>query len=217
VTLAFSIALCTARCVREDVSNSVNRIFEDEPPVRRTGSKNDPTKLPLQIFALLICFGIPALVTGLAPVSWVKLERHGDRVSAQARVCLYFFIPYKTYTIDPVVGVGRDFKGGSTRVERRNGRNEKIQSEDQGFLVIKGENQEAPVPVTPFNLDSVLERSNAFLKNPQATDLKMFVVANWKFSVFCGGLAMLLPLILIGCFVYALGQGVMRRLGIGKK
>jgi hypothetical protein len=199
------------------VSNSVSPIFDDEPPVRKTGSKNDPTKLPLQIFALLVCFGIPALVTALAPVAWVKFERQGERVSAQAKVCLYFIIPYKTATIDPVVDVGRDFKGGSTRVERRNGRNEKITSEDQGFLVIRGESEEFPVPVTPHNLDSVLERSNAFLKDSQATELKMFVVANWKFSVFCGGLAMLLPLLLVSCFAYALGQGVLRRLGIAKK
>ncbi|RBP42673.1 hypothetical protein DES53_106382 [Roseimicrobium gellanilyticum] len=188
------------------MSNSVSPIFNDDPPVRRTGAKNDPLNLFLQFFALLVCFGVPALVTALCPVAWVKFERQGERVSAKASVCLYFFIPFKTYTIDPVVSVGRDFKGGSTRVERRSGRNEKITSEDQGFLVIKGESQEAPVPVTPFNLDSVLEKSNTFLKDSQATELKMFVVANWKFSVFCGGLAMLLPLLLVGCIVYALGQ-----------
>jgi hypothetical protein len=203
--------------VREKVSNSASPIFDNDPPVRKTGSRKDPLNVFLQFFALLVCFGIPALVTAFAPVAWVKFERHGERVSAQAKICLYFIIPFKTVTIDPVVGVGRDFKGGSTRVERRNGRNEKITSEDQGFLVIRGESQEAPVPVTPFNLDSVLERSNAFLKDPQATELKMFVVANWKFSVLCGGLAMVLPLLLVGCFAYALGQGVMRRLGGGKK
>jgi hypothetical protein len=203
--------------VREDVSNSVNRIFDDEPPVRKTGSRKDPVNVVLQLFALLVCFGIPALVTALCPVAWVKFERHGERVSAQAKICLYFIIPYKTVTIDPVTGVGRDFKAGSVTVERRSGRTEKRNSEDEGFLVIRGEGQEAQVPVTPYNLDSVIERSNAFLTNPQATELKMFVVANWKFSVFCGGLAMLLPLLLVGCFAFALGQGAMRRLGMRKK
>ena len=91
-----------------------------------------------------------------------------------------------------------------------------MESERQGFLVIHGESQEAQVPVTPFDLDSVLEQSNAFLKNPQATELSMFVVANWKFSVFCGGLATLLPLFLLGCFAFVLGRGALRRLGIGK-
>lgn len=190
------------------MSSSVSPIFDDPPAVRKTGGKKDPLNLFLQCFALLVCLGIPALVTALAPVSWVTFERHGERVTAKARTCLYFVIPFKSATIDPVVSVGRDFKGGSTRTERRNGRNEKIQSEDQGFLVIRGENQEFAVPVTPFNLDSVLERSNAFLKDPKATELSMFVVANWKFSVFCGGLAMLLPLLLLGCIVYALGQKV---------
>ncbi len=199
------------------MSNSVNRIFDDEPPVRKTGSKNDPTKLPLQIFALLICFGVPALVTALAPVSWVKFERHGDKVSAQAKVCLFFIIPYKTISVDPVVGFARDSKAGSVSVERRSGRpDKKVQSETQGFLVIRGENQEAQVQVTPHDLDSVLERSNAFLKNPQATELKMFVVANWKFSVFAGGLATLLPVFLLGCFAVVLGQGLFRRLGFPK-
>jgi hypothetical protein len=204
--------------VREGVSNSASPIFDDDPkPVRKTGSRKDPLNTFLQFFALLVCFGIPAIVTALAPVAWVKFERHGERVTAKASICLYFVIPYKTVTIDPVVSVGRDFKGGSTRTERRNGRNEKIQSEDQGFLVIKGENQEAPVPVTPFNLDSVLERSNAFLKNPQATELKLFVVANWKFSVLCGGLAMLLPLLVVGSFVFAMGQKLFRRPGAARQ
>ncbi|QIF00063.1 hypothetical protein [Roseimicrobium sp. ORNL1] len=200
------------------MSRSVSPIFDDAPQVGNTGGKKlDPLNLFLQFFALLVCLGIPALVTALAPVSWVRFERHGERVTAHARTCLYFVIPFKTATIDPVVGVGRDFKGGSTRTERRNGRNEKVTSEDQGFLVIKGENQEFAVPVTPFNLDSVLERSNAFLKDPKATELSMFVVANWKFSVFCGGLAMLLPLILLGCTVYALGQKVFGGPGRGKR
>lgn len=199
------------------MSRSVSPIFDDAPTVRKTGGKKDPLNLFLQFFALLVCLGIPALVTALAPVSWVRFERQGERVTAKARTCLYFVIPFKTATIDPVVGVGRDFKGGSTRTERRNGRNEKIRSEDQGFLVIKGENQEFAVPVTPFNLDSVLERSNAFLKDPKATGLSMFVVANWKFSVLCGGLAMLLPLILLGCTVYALGQKVFGGSKSGKR
>lgn len=209
-----------ARCVREHVSNSVSPIFDnDPPPVRNTGSRKDPLNIFLQCFALLVCFGIPAVVTALAPVAWVKFERHGERVTAKASTCLYFVIPYKTQTIDPVASVGRDFKGGSTRTERRNGRNEKIQSEDQGFLVIRGEgeNQEARVPVTPFNLDSVLERSNAFLTNPQATELKLFVVANWKFSVLCGGLAMLLPILVVGCSVYALGQKLFRPPGAARQ
>ena len=57
--------------------------------------------------------------------------------------------------------------------------------------MINGPDQTAEVPVTPFNLQEVREKAEAFLKDPQAVKMKLFVVANWKFSVIAGGLATL--------------------------
>ena len=155
--------------------------------------------LGTQLLGLLVFVGLPAFVTGIAPVSWVTFERHDDQVTATAKTCLFFFIPYKTVTVNPVTGVGDRFAAGTVTHERREGRDHDAKSEDEGFLVIHGNKQAAQVPVTPFNLKSVLEKSEAFLRDPQGTELRLFVVANWKFSVIVGGLISLLTVL------YAIG------------
>lgn len=148
------------------------------------------------LFVAFFCVGFPGFCTAVAPVSWVKFQRTGDRVSARAQVCVFFVIPYKTLVVDSVESIGDRFKGGTESRQRRSGTTDRVtKSEDQGFLVIHGADQVAEVPVTPFNLKSVVKRSEAFLKEPQATELKMFVVANWKFSVIMGGLTSLLTVL----------------------
>lgn len=178
--------------------------------------KRDSTEtMIVQLLALLCFVGLPALVTTMAPVSWIKLQRTGDRVSARAKTCLFFFIPFRSVVIDPVTQVGRRTISGSVRLaERRKDRDVYRRSEDEGFLVIQGSDKSAEIPVTPFNLSSVIEKSESFLKNPQAAELKMFVVANWKFSVIAGGLASLLTLVYVIGVAAAVGRGLLRSLGL---
>lgn len=150
-----------------------------------------------QLLALAIFVGFPALVTAIAPVSWIKFERQDGQVSVTARTCLLFFVPYKTVHLDPVTGIGDRFVAGTTTRERRTGRDRVTKSEDEGFLVIHSSDQSAEISVTPFNIKSVTERAQGFLDDPQATELKMFVVANWKFSVIAGGLISLLTVLYV--------------------
>jgi len=117
------------------------------------------------------------------------LQRSEERVRARAATCLFFVIPFKKITVDPVVGFGDRTKSGSEI--REQGRTTSRRTESSGFLVINGPDQTAEVPVTPFNLQEVREKAEAFLKDPQAVKMKLFVVANWKFSVIAGGLATL--------------------------
>lgn len=167
----------------------------------------------VQLLGLLCFVGLPSLVTAMAPVSWIKWQRSGERVSAHAKTCLFFVIPFRTVVIDPVTRVGRRTISGRL-AERRSDRNAHHRSEDEGFLVIQGEDQSAEVPVTPFNLKSVIEKSEAFLKDSEAVDLKMFVVANWKFSVIAGGLASLLTAVYVGGVIAAIVHGLLRMLGL---
>lgn len=55
---------------------------------------------------------------------------------------------------------------------------DRVEVQGQGFFVIQGPDQTAEVSITPVDLPTVLEKSNTFLKNPQTTELKIFVVAN---------------------------------------
>lgn len=142
---------------------------------------------------LLFCVGMPALVTAVAPVSWIRFERADGRVTATAKTCLLFFVPYRTRIVDPVIGVGDRFVKGKPQ-PRRAGEPQRY-SEDEAFLVIDGESSAAEVPVTPFNIKRVAERSEAFMQDDTAATLEMFVVANWKFSVLMGGGASLLTVL----------------------
>lgn len=160
----------------------------------------------LQLVALVIFIGFPAFWTFAAPVSWITYERHDDRVVARTKTCLLFVVPFKKQTVDPVVGIGEHIHRGEIHRERRKGRDRQTRSEDEGFLEIHGPEGTAEVSVTPFNLKSVQERSVAFLNDPAAKELTLFVVANWKFSVLGGGLISLLTVLYIFAIVVGLFQ-----------
>jgi hypothetical protein len=159
------------------------------------------------VIAFVGCVLFPGFVTAVAPVSWVKFERTGERVTARAQVCLFFVVPYKTITVDPVEGIGDRFIAGTETRQQRSGQRDRItKSEDEAFLVIHGPDKTAEVPVTPHDIKSVTERTDAFLQDPQATELKLFVVANWKFSVIGGGLVSLLTVLYVvgvACSIFA--------------
>jgi len=161
------------------------------------------------LFGLLVCIGLPALVTAIAPVSWLKFQRQGDRVAARAETCLLFVIPFRTVSVEPVIAVGeRTIEGRVTWERRRGKRDLEHRSESEGFLTIKGPKESVEVQVTPFNLESVVEKVDAFLKDPAAAELKLFVVANWKFSVVAGGFVSLLTVLYLVGVVVAAGRQI---------
>lgn len=164
----------------------------------RTASRSGVSKFFGFLFSQFIAFaclvGFPALVTAIAPVSWITFERHEGRVSFVGRTCLLFFVPYKTVTVDEVVGIDDRVVAGTVS---RSGKKGGTRSEDQGYLTIEGRGEAAEVPVTPYNLDSVGERAAAFLEDATASELKLFVVANWKFSVIAGGCLSLLTVLYV--------------------
>ncbi len=174
-------------------------------PSTHNGKRTWASLVFSHLFGLFVCFGIPAVVTAIAPVSWVTLQRTGDHVSARARVCLLFIVPFRTADINPVISVGkRTIAGTMGLTERRSGRrpDRYTKSEDEGFLVIQGPGRAAEIPSTPHNLDSVLGKAEAFLQDPKATELQLFMPANWKFSVVAGGFVSLLTV------MYLLGLSI---------
>lgn len=175
-----------------------NAPSDDGPNRARTESRSGVSKFFGFVFSQFVAFaclvGFPALVTAIAPVSWIKFERHDGRVSFTGRTCLLFVIPYTTSTVDAVVRIDDRINPGTVSHSRKSG---DTRSEDQGYLLVEGRGQSAQIPVTPFNLDSVSERAETFLEDETATELKMFVVANWKFSVIAGGCLSLLTVLYV--------------------
>lgn len=166
--------------------------------------------------AFLFCVLFPGIVTAVAPVSWVSFQRHEGRTTARAQICLFFVIPYQTKSVDPVIGIDDRFVRGKV-APRRPGREMGHQSEDEAFLVIHGDGKTVEVPVTPFNIQSVTERAQAFLSNPQATELRMTVVANWKFSILMGGLVSLLTVLYVVGICLSIVSGMARLLGLAPR
>lgn len=183
----------------------------------KTGKSTFLGKVITQLIALLVFLVIPAIVTAVAPVSWVKFQRQGDRVTARAEVCLFFIIPFRTLTVDPVTGVDDRTKAGSITRHRRPGTDKFTQAETQGFLSIEGPNSTAEVSITPHDLESVKKKAEDFLKDPKVTELKLFVVANWKFSVIAGGLATLFAALYVFGVAGATVMFVLRTVGLVKK
>jgi hypothetical protein len=161
------------------------------------------------LIAFLFCVLFPALVTAIAPVSWIKFERQGGKVIARSRICTLFFIPYRSKTIDPVIGLGDDFIAGKYET-RRTGNRERVRSEDEAFLLIHGKSDTAKIPVSPASIKSVTAKAKAFLDDPNSTERRFFVVANWKFSIFAGGLISLLTVLYVVGITLSIIQSLRR-------
>lgn len=171
-----------------------------------------------QLIALAVCVVAPAGLTAVAPVTYITFQRDGTRVSAQTQTCLLFFIPYKSAVVDPVTHLGNRTLEGTVSRQRRSGTTDRYtRAEEQGFLAIEGPDQRTEVSVSPHDLKTVLGKAEAFLADPQSTELKLFVVSNWKFGVIGGGLISLLTVLYVVGVAAAIGQGLLRLLGLGRK
>jgi hypothetical protein len=158
-----------------------------------------------QLIALVFFVGFPVGWTAVAPVTYLKFERHDGRVAANAKVCLLFFIPYRQATIEPVVGFEDRFIGGTVSYDRKRTNHRGTKSEDQSYLTIRGENEVSfEAPVSPSDAESIREQAEAFLKEDQATELAIFTYASWNFSIFGGGLISLLTVIYVGAIGFGL-------------
>lgn len=176
----------------------------------RTGKKSFGSIVISHILVIFFCVGFPAMVTGIAPVSWIKFERRNGQVSASARICLFFVVPYRTRYVSPVIDVGERFVAGTVTREERDRRTVRTKSENQDYLMIRGNGQTAEVPVSPVSIKSVVRKAESFLKDEGATDLKLFVVANWKFSIIAGGLVSLLTVLYVFALIYQISLGFIR-------
>lgn len=174
-------------------------------------------KIISQTLAFLVCVIVPGLVTAIAPVSWLRFQRQGDHVTARADTCFFFIIPFRRQSVDSVTGVDQRTQDGSVSRYRRSGKTDRyVQAESEGFLSIQGPQDEAVVSVTPADIDAMASQIEGFLKDGQASDLRLFAVANWKFSILAGGLASSLTVLYVGGLLFGLGQFLLRSLGLAR-
>ena len=95
--------------------------------------------------------------------------------------------------------------GNSADEARRN-----VRSEDEAFLVIHGEPADREVPVSPASIRRVVEKAREFLKDEQATHLRLITVANYKFGILAGGFLSLLTVLYVVGVAISLGRFMWR-------
>jgi hypothetical protein len=103
---------------------------------------------------------------------------------------MYFVVPYKVQQVDHVTEIGSREIAGRTEKQRKLGRttDKKIHVDGEGFLQIHGDdNHLVEVSVSPVSLDSIVEKSKAFLNSATEKSITMFAIANWKFGGLMGG------------------------------
>ena len=74
-------------------------VVKINPAIRRLG---------FYLIGFVVCVAVPAVITGLAPVSRVSFERHGDRVSARAHILLFLLVPFRPKAIDRVIEIDEE-------------------------------------------------------------------------------------------------------------
>ena len=169
------------------------------PKVRRGNAAGGGGDGFAKVLGFLICVGLPAFWTAIAPVSVTRLNREGDFVRAHTQDHVFFIIPYRTRTVADVTAIDDRFREGEW--DRRSSDPSKhTKSESESFLVLHGHEDAVEVSVSPASIDRVVREANAFLADGSRPALRLITVANWKFSViFAIPLTLLTALYLFGC------------------
>ena len=172
---------------------------------RKPSSGKD--KLFAHAVLFVACVVFPAIVTAIAPVSWVVLTRYGDQVEARVKVCLIFIIPFHTESLLEVRSVDNHVRPGVCEklgIGDADDQRREITTESEGMLVLQGTDRDVVVQVSPASLDRITRGTREFLEDKNLGELRFFAPANWKVSVIVGGLLCLLTLL----YVFVVVTGV---------
>ena len=152
-------------------------------------------KLGSYLIGAVVCIGVPAFTTSIAPVSRVSFKRHGDSVSARAHILLFLVVPVRPRTIDPVMEIAERHVSAHL-IPNRTGPPRRI--DEQAFLVVRGRNEAIEIPVSPEKLEASTQRARDFLADPKADELQMTLVASWFVSAIGGVFSVLTAFYVIG-------------------
>ena len=165
-----------------------------------------PSKLK-SVFVVLagavLFIGFAAMVTLMAPISSIKLERNRDgSVDAEVRQYALWVLPFRSMTVhhvqtasDRVDHPERSSIVGPTRdQDPSTGRT--LQPEAVGNLILTGADGTISTYTSPENLRDAVRDVNDFLHG-QATHLELWEVANWTFSIIIPAVVALPGLLLL--------------------
>ncbi len=120
----------------------------DSPP------KVKPT-LGTFLLGFVACVVVPGLVTAIAPVSYLTMERtqeEGGSIRAEARQCMFFIVPFRTQKLDNIAEVNDHVIAARSKTaeERRRTRTGRGTIEGEGTLILVDDNERAiHIPCLP--------------------------------------------------------------------
>jgi hypothetical protein len=165
-------------------------------------------KLITQLICVVLFLIVPVLVTAMLPASWITLERGADgRVSATARTCVLFVIPWRTQQVVDVSEVEAKTIRSDRSVSRRSRSNSQsnrgtVHQDGEDELSVRGRDGNLTVSISPASSDAAMTKVQAFLDDASQQHLRVFALANWKFGLAFGGtLTLLSALYIIGSTV----------------
>ncbi len=167
-----------------------------ETKIKKKRSK--PFELLRTLYSFIIIFCIPgAIITACVPSFTIELTRvNSERVDAAVSRNLLFIVPISRYTATNLVGTesvvidgGVIRRSGSTTSSGSSTGKIVGEAEDNGILLLKGQEGEPPIEVeiSPVNLDDVEDEIRYFITEGKEPSLRLWVVSNWKFGVILPG------------------------------
>jgi hypothetical protein len=174
-------------------------------------------KVITQIICVVLFIIVPVLVTAMLPTSWISLKRDKeDRVSATARTCVLFVIPWRTQQVADVSRVESHTLHSDRSETRRylnSSRPDKGTTHVDGVdeLTVKGKDGTLAVSISPASTARVKGNVQAFLLDHSQRETRLFVTANWKFCLSFGLPLTLLTLLYIGGSTVAVARTLIRK------
>jgi hypothetical protein len=162
-------------------------------------------KLITQLICVVLFIIVPVLVTAALPATWVTLERSAEgRVSATARTCVLFVIPWRTQHVADVSEVEAKTIRSDRTVSRRSSSYTQsnrglIHQDGEDELSVLGREGNLTVSISPASSDAARTKVQAFLDDASQHHSWTFTIPNWKFGLgFCGPFTLFSWLYIIG-------------------
>lgn len=156
-----------------------------------------------QGIASVVCVGIPILVTLVAPVTTIELER-GKGVSATVTRYTLLFVPWRKELIVHVSGVRADVTAtrykATTEERRRGDTGVKLST---GQIVLLDGEKETVVQAAPGLAESTAREMTEYLSRSGTEPLQKTVYASWSLTYVLGGVVTGLCAFYVVCVVLA--------------
>ena len=150
------------------------------------------SQLITQSIALVVCLGVPAIVTWMAPRTTIHLQKVDELSIAEVTRYIFLVLPLPTVEIKPLqqaesIVTPEKKRTHLTSEDKRRGRKLGTTMAD-GSIKLIGKDRTYQVQSTPQAAPIQAKIINAFIADPEAAPLAMTATAPWPLTYLLGGI-----------------------------